>query len=52
MSRFGNTTSWILLTNFDTKDGTSSLSNEELEQRKADRDEVAKVILMHEISWR
>ena len=36
----------------DVKEETSGLSNEELEQRKADRDELAKVILMHEISWR
>jgi len=36
----------------DVKEETSSVSNEELVQRKADRDELAKVILMHEISWR
>ena len=36
----------------DVKEETSGLSNEELEQRKADRDELAKVILMHKISWR
>ena len=36
----------------DVKEETSGLSNEELEQRKADRDELANVILMHEISWR
>ena len=36
----------------DVKEETSGLSNEELGQRKADRDELAKVILMHEISWR
>ena len=34
----------------DMRDETFGLSNEELEQRKADLDERAKVILMHEIS--
>ena len=33
----------------DVKEETSGLSNEELEQRKADRNELAKVIRMHEI---
>jgi len=36
----------------DVKEETSGLSNEELEQRKADRDELAKVIFMHETSCR
>ena len=36
----------------DFKEGSSGLSNEELEKRQADKDELARVILMHEISWR
>ena len=34
------------------KEEASGLSNEELEQRKTVKDELAKVILTDEISWR
>ena len=40
------------ISQLDVKEETSSLSDEELEQRKADRYELTKVILIHEISWR
>ena len=40
------------INHLDMKDETSGLSNDKLEQIKAARGELAKVILMHEISWR